>query len=61
MEKTYTYNFPFRFFPCPFSVKIHKMKAEDKTAIPRVRIAVIGHADVGKSGKFQYNINNNTQ
>ncbi|XP_005181598.1 ras-related and estrogen-regulated growth inhibitor-like protein [Musca domestica] len=25
------------------------MKAEDKTAIPRVRIAVIGHADVGKS------------
>lgn len=37
------------------------MKAEDKTAIPRVRIAVIGHADVGKSGKFQYNINNITQ
>lgn len=31
------------------------MKAEDKTAIPRVRIAVIGHADVGKSGKSTSN------
>ena len=28
------------------------MKAEEKTVIPRVRIAVIGNADVGKSGKF---------
>lgn len=32
-------------------VKI-KMKAEEKTLTPRVRIAVIGNANVGKSGKL---------
>lgn len=28
------------------------MKADDKNTIPRVRIAVLGNSNVGKSGKF---------
>lgn len=28
------------------------MKMEDKANLPRVRIAVLGHVNVGKSGEF---------
>lgn len=29
------------------------MKMEDKANLPRVRIAVLGHVNVGKSGEFR--------
>lgn len=35
-------------------VLFQKMKTEDKSSLPKVRIAVIGKSNVGKSGKFQY-------
>lgn len=31
------------------------MKMEDKANLPRVRIAVLGHVNVGKSGEFYEN------
>ena len=31
--------------------KKEKMKTEDKSNVPRVRIAVLGNVNVGKSGK----------
>ena len=32
-----------------------KMKTEEKSNIPKVRIAVIGKSNVGKSGKVSFN------
>lgn len=34
-----------------------KMKMEDKANLPRVRIAVLGHVNVGKSGKLLTRLN----
>lgn len=31
-----------------------QMKADDKSHVPKVRVAVIGRSNVGKSGRFIY-------
>ena len=34
------------------TLKTYKMKNEDKSNSPRVRVVVLGNMNVGKSGKF---------